>query len=1212
MRGRTLFVCFLPAWLMCGAGSLARAQEARATLAGRVTDAQGALVPGAIVSVVSDDTGVRRQTETNPQGNWVVQFLLPGRYQFTVTAQGFKTANRTGITLQTGDYKQIDIQIDVGVLSQAVEVSGETPLIDTTSSTAGAVISSAYMTEMPTLSHVPTLLATLAPGVMAQDQNNNVVRPWSFLGASRFSAEGGRSIYSNNFQLDGLPNTRIGGYVAFIAPIESLQEFRVQTNAYDASISRQAGSTINMQTKSGTKDYHGSLYWFNQNNILNAKLFQANLVNAAKPPVHFNKGGAAFGGPLWIPKVYNGKEKTFFFVSYDLTRTIDPRPGNTRSVPTDLERGGDFSASFTTQAGQRFPILIYDPLSVDARGNRTLFAGSRIPGPRLSPIAQNILKYVPLPNAPGDPTSNASNNFVANSVSDNTIPMVSARIDHVWNDAHRSFGVARWSYLTQSFDNYFQNAATGQIGERISKSAGFDHVWSITPTKVLDLRYAVSRYEWPYHDTGAGFDPVSLGFSPSYVSQLVYPSFPRITGFAGNFGSLQGGAYENNTYHTWSASLMHIQGSHSLRYGGEYWVLQEAYGDIGVQPLFGFNSNWTRQSALVAGGTGVGSPFGSFLLGLPSGGDAPVNANGMYSQRFTGFYFQDDWRVTPKLTVNLGLRWDFQTPVTERFDRLTSQYDMSQLNPVSPSAQAAYSAILSNPANAGNAGVQVLKQLLPATAFRVPGAVLFAGVNGQQRGYSNPDYFEWQPRFGAAYQIGPNTVVRGGLGRFTQASFDRGGQNGFSRTTSLVATQDNYFTPYDTLADPFRGGILQPTGSSLGAMTNLGAPVDFNDPNPGRMYTWNYSFYLQHQIKSWLLEAGYTHTGTYDVPQGRQQGNPPSEVWNTLNGPQFDKSGRPLDPLLWSTLVPNPFFQLPGVTGGTIGSSKTVPLNQLLYANPLLGPLSKNGIPLGKTGYDSLQAKVERRFSGGLGIINSFTWSKLLEDTSLLGPQIAGINVEHKLGDEDRTFVLSIAPIWEIPVGRGKRFGGSVSRLMDAFVGGWQLTGQYIVQSGRPIVFDTSSFFSGNDFAIASGERSLDRWFDTSQFMPFPTKNTDVSKYPAWTGIQNVPGYDYAPAPSDNVKNGVYQSFGTYVRDYPTRWGGARGSRVNELNLALFKNLYLTERVKLQLRFEAFNALNHPRFGHPDTNPGSANFGRVAPSQQNQARAIQMGARLTF
>ncbi|MBO0858208.1 MAG: carboxypeptidase regulatory-like domain-containing protein, partial [Chloracidobacterium sp.] len=277
------------------------AQESRATLEGRVTDQQGAIIPRATVEVTSEQTGVKQRTTANDQGAWTLNFLNPGAFTITISAPNFKTFERRGVTLQVADRKQIDTMLELGEVSDHVVVTAETPLIDTNSATSGTVITSQEISEMPSMSRVATLLATLSPGVVAQDLNNNIVRMFSYIGASQFEADGGRDIRSNNFQLDGLPNVKSGGYISFIPPSDSLQEFRVQTNAYDASIGRQAGSTINMTTKSGAKDYHGSLFWFNQNNFLNAALFQTNLTGAAKPPVHFNEYGGTFGGPVRIP-----------------------------------------------------------------------------------------------------------------------------------------------------------------------------------------------------------------------------------------------------------------------------------------------------------------------------------------------------------------------------------------------------------------------------------------------------------------------------------------------------------------------------------------------------------------------------------------------------------------------------------------------------------------------------------------------------------------------------------------------------------------------------------------------------------------------------------------------------------------------------------------------------------------------------------------------
>ena len=335
-----------------------------------------------------------------------------------------------------------------------------------------------------------------------------------------------------------------------------------------------------------------------------------------------------------------------------------------RSLPTAAERGGDFHQSFTTQVvnGQRvrFPIQVFDPNSVNAAGYRQRFPNNVIPTTRLSPIALNILKYMPLPNRANDGTSTDNNNFVPNSVRTNKMAAISARGDHQWNDTNKSFLAMRWYHEDELAYNDFNSPATGGTQTRIAQNVGLDHVITASTNKVIDLRFSVMRYGDVNADNGSGFDPSSLGFSKDFVSQLRRPSFPNITGFAGDFGTGQAGNYTWTNYYTWSAALTQLMGKHTLRYGAEYWVLQQANSNLANQGAFGFGSEWTRQQATVGGGTGVGSTFGSYLLGLPSSGNVAYNADGFYSQRFTGLYFQDDWRVNSKLTLNGG-GWDSAT-----------------------------------------------------------------------------------------------------------------------------------------------------------------------------------------------------------------------------------------------------------------------------------------------------------------------------------------------------------------------------------------------------------------------------------------------------------------------------------------------------------------------------------------------------------------------
>ncbi|HXN23717.1 MAG TPA: TonB-dependent receptor [Candidatus Dormibacteraeota bacterium] len=1206
--------------LFCASLRSVPAQESRATLHGQVLDQQSSVVAGATVTVTSQDTQVRHETTTNGEGSWTIPFLNPGAYSLRVSAPGFKSVEQAGIVLQTADSKQIDFTLELGSRSEHITVRAQVPLIDTTSATSGTVITTNQVTEMPSLSRVPTLLAGLSPGVLLKDQNQNLVNMWSYIGASAISVNGGRDDRSNEFLLDGMPNQH-GDKVAYIPSTDAIEEFRVMTNAYDAQYGRQAGATINMSVKSGTNHYHGNLYDYVRNTVFNANLFQTNLANGTRPPTHFNLYGATFGGPVFIPKIYHGKDRTFFFVSFEGTRNQDPR-FTIRSVPTEKERNGDFSESFTTKPGdpKHYPIIIYDPRTVDrTTGRRTPFANNVIPLDRISPIAKKIIAFVPLPNTASASSGNAVNNFVPNSTRNNKMASVLTRVDHSWNDRHKSFVSVRWDHEDELLGDDFHNVSTGGSGSRINHGAGFDHVWTIAPTKLLNLRFNVTRFEEPSFSHGTNFNPEQLGFSHDFVAKMERLSFPRIDGVFGIGGGA--GGYTAYTYYNWNANLTHIHGNMTFHYGGEYRILQEAGGSYGNQSgQFGFGNQWTRVR-YNAGDFATGHSLADFLLGLPGGGGFSRNANRFDSQRYYALYLQNNWRVTPRLTLNLGLRWDFERPFIERYNRMTSDFDPTALNPISDSAQAAYTKILqdvlANPKKYPF-GPQ-LASLVPASSFKIYGAQLFNGVNGHRRASVNGDYHEWQPRAGFAYRIKERTVVRGGFGRFTQAAGPKGGQNGFSRFTPFTSSLDNGLTPYDTLANPFRNGILEPTGSSLGPLTNLGQGVNWDNQDPGHPYSWEYSVHLQQEYKGWLFELGYSHNKTYNIYWGLDQNLQPFDLWRSLRVPRFDSAGKPLESTdnikdhayLWDDQIPNPFKDLPGVSGG-ISTAPLISLGQLLRPIKILGGVGRNANPWGSNQYDAMQMKIEHRFSKGFSLLAAYTFSKLFEDTSLWGPEIAGAVPEHKLGGEDRPHIVSVAPIWEMPVGRGRRFGGGMPRALDAVVGGWELSGTFRIQSGVPIVIGSNYFYDGKNFALSRGERTLDRWFDTSHFVRYPGKDDNILTWPAWTGVQNLPGASYKPSVGTDPRNGVYQDFGTVVWRQPTRWAHARNDRVNEVNLAIMKNFKPTEGTKIQFRAEMFNAFNHPRFGELHTSPYDNDFGKMNPVQLNQARIIQLALKIYF
>ena len=1081
------------------------------------------------------------------------------------------------------------------------------------------------------MSRIPFQLATLSPGVQALDQNNNVAMMWSKNAASEVRVNGGRDNRSNEFLLDGMPNQN-GDKVAFIPPMDAVSEFRIMSNAYDAQYGRQAGGTMNVSIKSGTSQFHGNIYEFNRNEAYSANTFQANRAGQAKSVTRYNLYGGTIGGPVKLPKLYDGTNKTFFFLTWEGIRNQDPRAG-IRSVPDALERQGDFTGSFTTQqiGNNRvvFPITVYDPFSVDSArtitnaagasvqnpnfGYRLPVPGNRIPANRLSPIAMAVVKFIPLANTTPQPTSNTANNFTPNTTRQNKMASTIVRGDHNWSQKHKSFVSLRWNHMDEFLDDFYSGPVTGLHQTRINKGAGADHVWTLSASQVLNLRFNVTRYEEPVYDNAAGYDPTQLGFSKDFVAKMERLSFPRFTGVFGDVGG-SAGSYAHTTYYNWNANVMHVRGNMTLRYGGEFRILQEANGGYGNQSgQFDFNSNWTRRR-FDQSETGYGSALSSFLMGLPGGGSFPRNANSFNTQRYSGLFVQNDWRVTSRLTMNIGLRWDYQRPTIERFDRRVSDFDPTVENPISTAAQASYArvmaSVLADPVRYPF-GPQ-LAQMVPVSSFRVMGVQRFAGVDGQPRTSTDSSWDQWQPRVGAAWRLGRNTVIRGGFGKFYQSSGSRQGQNGFSRTTSLINSIDAGITPYDTLAQPFRDGILEPTGSSLGALTNLGNGVNWMNRVGTLPSSWEYSAHLQHEWRGWLFQGGITHNQTSGIYSDLQQNDIGFQNWTTGRTPRFDAAGKPLArPYLLDEQLPNPLYQLPGVTGSR-GSTQLTTIYDLMRPLKALGGQSRNENPWGRTRYDAFEAKIERRYKNGMSFLFSYTFSKLFEDTAFWGPEISGPIAEHKLGGEDRPHKASIAPIYALPFGRGKKFGTNMPKWGDAFLGGWQLSGQYIIQSGAPVVFGTDSFFDGQDFHIARGERTLDRWFDTSHFVKFPGANDNLSLWPSWTGVMNLPGANFRPQTASDPRNGVFASFGNFVRRYPTRWANVRASRVNEASAGLFKNLALTEKVKLQIRGEFFNLFNHPRFGSPETNPGSANFGRVTPSQLNMPRVIQVAMKLSF
>jgi hypothetical protein len=1135
-------------------------QDFRAAISGRVTDPSGAALVAARVTVTNTSTAVASQTTTNGDGVYSLRYLIPGAYQIRVEASGFKVAVRSQVMLQVSDQMTMDISLELGGSSETVTVTGENPLIDTTAAVAGTVISNHELTQVMSITRIPFMLAGLSPGVILPDLNGTIPNAAGNGTASGFRVNGGVNNESNEFLLDGSPNTT-GNQVAFIPSSDAVEEFRVASDAYDAQYGRQMGSTINVLTRSGTNHYHGELYEFHRDFSMGANTFQSNLAGQGSSVWHYNLWGGQLGGPIILPKVYNGRDKTFFFFNYEGMRDTEPRFA-TRSVPTADQRGGDYSSSFAVSNNHQAPLIIYDPLTTSTTaGLRQPFPGDKIPAARLSAISQKVLSFVPLPNTTGGAAvATGINDFVPHVPTVDTLDSAITRIDHQFNEKNRASASLRWNHWEESAANDFSDIATGSLSRRINRGISLDDVYAFGPSTVLDVRFSLTRFENSTVSSGNGYNPAELGFPASLVSQLPVIAFPSFSVGSG-IGSTPLSITDTSVY-SWIGAITRIHDKHTFNFGGQYMALQTAQFNSGSGAgSYSFSPGFTQSDYTHADGV-TGSADASFLLGYPASASVTTNASGMFSQRYIGLYFQDNWRVSTRLTVNYGLRWDLEVPWVERYNRTNRGFDTTTPSPVNAAAQAAYAL---NPIPE-----------LPAANFQVLGGQLFAGAGGVPRSVYDSDFRAWQPRFGVAYRVTEHTAVRAGFGIFEGKTTALGTQNGFSVTTPYISTLDAGQTPAGSLTNPFPGGILAAPGGSQGLSTSLGQAPSWNDPTRGMPFSIQYSLHIERELPGrFVVDAGYVNNSSKGLAMNVPSNNIPLAAYLQLGQPRYGPTGQLLSqPFRLNDLVSNPFFGLPGFQGTAAGASQTIAVSSLLSPFPQFTSFNRTNVAAGTSDYRAFQGKVEKRFSESLALLSAYTWSKQLDNISYLNP--IAYQVEHVLDSNDRPHHFSLASVYQMPVGRGKRFLPQIGRLSNALIGGWQVSGNYNVQSGAPIVFTTNLTWNGQDASIPRVQRTLNEWFNTADFGIIPKAQT------------------YA------------------LRTTPTTFAHIRASRNNNLDCAIFKVFQTTEWMQMQFRVESFNALNHPRFGVPITDPTSSAFGTVTQAQLNQPRILQLALKINF
>ena len=1144
------------------------AQTEKAQLSGTITDKSNATIPGARITMTNSGTGLKRSVQSNEAGRYVVSFLDPGTYEIVVQKDGFRSISRTGIKLDVAQVAAIDFALELGTITESIDVTAQAPLLDSGSASLGHLIENKTIVELPLNGRNAYSFATLVPGVRASRGFSQI--SYNMFNDQFVSINGSRA-NQNQFYMDGGTNTTAGFNGPGLFPsVDMVAEYKVQTNNFSAEFSNTTGGVVNVVTKTGTNNIHGSIYEFLRNDKLTANDFFVNRAGLTETPFRFNQFGATAGGPLI-------KNRTFLFGAYEGLRWTRQTAYN-GSVPTAQQRAGDFSQT-RNQAGAL--VAIYDPNTTrpdparPGRSIRTVVPGNIIPASLIDPVSRNILRYTPLSNTAGNPVTNTNNYFLNASAPINK-DLFSIRGDHSINDNHKIFLRYSSNDTTQVRPLFYSGDAglaspTPGNDDYLQRQVVLSYTAVLRPTVVLELTSSFLRYWIGRKSPGLGFDPTQLGF-PGYLRDLqpeLLPCFPAVSvsgmgvnpnitdaggGFLGNCANL-GNSFD--TFHE-SGNLTMIRGAHTLKAGGNYGAYRwSARNSFTANSSYSFAPNFTQGPDPLVASNSAGFGYASYLFGLGSGsihsGGTGLNVQTVY----WGTYFQDNWKVNSKLTLNLGVRYDNPRPWTERFNRITSW-------------------------------CWGCKSPLQAPGLQPLGGLAFPGTGGRSRSFYNSDNNNIAPRFGFAYELSRKMVIRGGFGLFygpVQGGAVNGNstpRSGFDASTTWVSSLDS-ITPRNPLSNPFPDGFVRASGSSLGLATLLGQSVAVMDPDRSTPYSEQWNLDIQHSLPgNWVIEAAYA-------------GSRGLHLFGPLQFDQLpDQALTQGDSL--RTLVTNPFFGQ--VQTGTLGASQ-VQRGQLLRPFPQFTGVVGGNSSYGASTYHSLQLKLERRFSQGLSLMASYTFSKVMDDVlaSTAGAGFPGESfgdgglqnyqnrsLERAPAQFDTPHYLALNGIWELPLGAKKRFLNQ-NRLLSAIAGGWQLNGLATFHSGAPLSLRTSSNTLGN---FGGGQRPnwngqnpaiggpasqrLDQYFNTSAFStPLPYNYGNVARLVSWL----------------------------------------RGPGTANVDLSLAKNIPIGERFRLQFRFETFNSFNHPEFGPPNTSIGSPSAGVVS-TQANTPRDIQFALKLMF
>jgi hypothetical protein len=1136
-------------------------------------------VPSATVTLSNPGTAVSRAFTTGQDGHYTFTLVPAGTYKLQVEASGFRPYIQSGLVLAVGQAATQDVTLQLGTVSEEVTVTASVPLLNTANANVSSDVDQRQTVELPLNWRNVFGLVALNSSVN-NSQQNQALNPAGSQGTAdqdiAFFNFGGGRFGTTAFLLDGhWDGAGDWDGIVYVPSVDEAQEFKIQTNTFTAQYGWSMGNVVNAVTKSGTNSLHGDAFEFLRNNVLDANYFFNNSAGVPRPQFKRNQFGATVGGPLYIPKLYEQRDKTFFFGDYEGLRQQTPLT-LVATVPTSDFKSGNFSALLGAQTGTDClgrPVLagqIYNPFTtrkitagqVDATTGLTAtcggfirdpIPGNMIPPTMLDRVAKNMLQYWPSPN------SNAiSSNYTASGGAPVQSNAWTLRIDQNISDKTRLFGRFSWKHqFKQLAGELFGSSNVGGPGTVAPDNrwdAAFDFNRIFSPTLVMSLNVGWNRWTEGRLPQGVPFNPSTLGL-PS-VLDANPGAFPivRIDGYnLSSTGQALGSGGLNSTpreARSVALDFTKVRGPHTLNIGFTFidFYLTTFNSLIGQ---FNFPRNMTQGPDPTTATPTTGWGFASFLLGTGNGGGgATINADGAFTKLFYGWYVQDDWKATRRLTLNLGLRYDIQGAPTDRFDRY-AWFNFTDPNPISS-----------------------------AVGFTVPGHLVYTG-SPNRRGIYDPQYTNIAPRLGLSYLVAPKLVARAGFGMFYTPAIEFGDYQGlslagFTQNTPYVGTVDG-ITPVNLLSNPFPGGLIQPPGKSQGALTNVGQTtnaVENYRPTP--------------YVEQWMAGLQYQLTPNDGIDVSYVGNHGVKLLFQSLEKNQMPTQYLSMGDALLAN-APNPFYG--HITSSGCGLNQpTVPAGQLLKPFPEFCSVSDPQTPAAFSSYNAFQITYNHRWSKGLQFIASFTASKYLDNAEGYEQWTAGAgyirnnyntSAEKSLNPDDIPKSAVLSYIYELPVGRGKHYGSSLSKPLAAVVGGWQVSGITTFKSGFPLSItapNNTNSFGGNQRPNLVGDPhvsnpTINEWFNVNAFAQ--------------------------PAPF---------TFGNVGRYMPT----LRAPGINNWDLALQKWWNWEEKLRIQFRAEFYNAFNHANFYAPDTNFSNygSTFGTI--TSANPARSIQMGLKIYF